>query len=67
MYTVSKGMYKIGDRVEGDGMYLCIPCGFTQYFEKGSNFTTCDACLAGTETGPEGFREEASEFWQFIG
>ncbi|MBI2056580.1 MAG: hypothetical protein HYT37_04380 [Candidatus Sungbacteria bacterium] len=67
MYAISLGFNKIGDTVSQSGMYLCVPCGYMQYFEAGQNFTTCDACLAGTENGPENFREETAEFWQFIG
>lgn len=57
--------YKIGERVSKSGMYVCIPCGFVQYFQEGSDFETCQACFAGTGAGPQGFQENA-EFWQFL-
>lgn len=63
----SKDLYAIGDIVTLSGLYVCVPCGFTQQFSEGETFTTCDACLAGTDNGPEGYTEEASEFWQLIG
>ncbi len=64
---VTQKLFGIGDHVTQSGMYMCVPCGYVQYFEAGSEFTTCDACLAGTENGPPGYQEPESEFWQFIG
>lgn len=66
-YTITQQLYRIGQRVEKSGMYLCVPCGYAQHFEAGGNFTTCEACLAGTENGHEGYHDPQSEFWQFIG
>lgn len=65
--AVASGLFKIGDAVPRTGMYLCVPCGYVQRFEEGSAFATCDACLAGTENGPEGYRSAEAEFWQLIG
>ena len=59
-------LYKIGDVVTQSGDYVCVPCGFVQHFGAGNFFTTCDACFAGTELGPENFQEATSEFWQFL-
>lgn len=67
MLTVTAKLLKIGDVVSQSGMYVCAPCGYMQRFEAGGIFTTCDACLAGTENGPEGYRNAESEFWQFLG
>lgn len=58
--------YKINDIVPQNGYYLCVPCGYSQYFTAGAFFTTCEACLAGTEIGPAGYQEPESEFWQSI-
>lgn len=58
-------LYKIGDAVRQTGMYVCVPCGYMQYFQAGDLFTTCQACLAGTRNGPEGYQDPESEFWQF--
>mgnify|MGYP001576370480 CR=1 FL=1 len=56
-----------GSPVPVSGSYLCVPCGHVQYFEAGGLFSECYACLAGTEFGPEGYREGEGEFWQFMG
>ncbi|MBI2052764.1 MAG: hypothetical protein HYT34_00785 [Candidatus Ryanbacteria bacterium] len=67
MQTVTERLSKIGDLVARSGMYVCVPCGYVQYFERGTFFTTCIACFAGTDLGPEGFQDASSEFWQFLG
>ena len=59
-------LYKIGDVVPESGSYLCVPCGYIQHFEVGGVFTTCEACLAGTENGPEGYQDPEGEFWQLL-
>ena len=41
--------YKIGDMVPKTGKYQCSACGNVQVFEKGEEFTDCDACLGGDE------------------
>lgn len=61
-----KELFAIGDVVSISGYYVCVPCGYTQYFEAGTKLLTCDACLAGTEYGPEGYQEEHSEFWTLV-
>ncbi len=63
--TVTR-LFKKGDIVSISGRYLCVPCGFVQYFEAGGNFTECLACLAGTEYGPENYRENEQEFWELL-
>lgn len=60
-------LFKKGDIVLASGSYLCVPCGYVQAFEAGTLFTECVACLAGTEFGPEGYRENEQEFWQYLG
>ena len=60
-------LYRKGDLVPVSGTYVCAPCGFTQYFAAGSAFVECVACLAGTAFGPEGYRENEQEFWQYLG
>ena len=60
-------LYRKGDTVPAGGMYLCVPCGYVQEFALGALFTECLACLAGTALGPEGYRENEQEFWQFLG
>lgn len=64
---MADSLYKIGDKVLASGNYLCVPCGYLQYFQEGEFFTTCEACYAGTDLGPEDFREPDAEFWQFVG
>jgi len=67
MQVITQQLFKISDLVEKSGMYVCVPCGYMQYFEAGSQFTVCVACLAGTPDGPAGFQSPLSEFWQFMG
>lgn len=58
-------LFSINAVVPVTGSYICVPCGYIQYFEVGSLFTTCLACLAGTADGPIGYQDE-EEFWQLI-
>jgi hypothetical protein len=62
--VAAKERYAIGDRVPEGGLYVCVPCGYVQQFEPGELFGTCEACLAGTEDGPEGYTDQNAEFWQ---
>lgn len=64
---IASKLYGIGNAVPQSGMYVCVPCGYMQYFSAGENFTTCTACFAGTADGPVGYQEEESEFWSFVG
>ena len=59
-------VFAIGELVPISGLYACLPCGYTQQFYAGYLFPTCDACLAGTNLGPEGFQEPEAEFCSFI-
>jgi hypothetical protein len=59
-------LYAIGEIVPQSGLYVCVPCGYVQQFQEGKVFLTCEACLAGTENGPEGYQEEDAEFWSFV-
>ncbi len=64
--TRTKTLYKIGDIAPVHGMYMCIPCGYVQEFQQDALFTTCELCLAGTDEGPEGYKEAETEFWELI-
>jgi hypothetical protein len=64
--TRTKTLYKIGNTAPVHGMYMCIPCGYVQEFQEGVLFTTCELCLAGTDEGPEGYKEAETEFWELI-
>lgn len=66
MPTLVAQRYRRGDAVPLSGMYVCVPCGYVQSFEAGAAFTECLACLAGTEFGPEGYREGEQEFWELM-
>lgn len=59
-------LYGIGYTVLVSGNYICVPCGYIHRFEAGELFVTCEACFAGTEMGPEDYREASSEFWSFV-
>ncbi len=63
---LTKTLYKIGDIVPVHGMYMCVPCGYVQEFQEGALFTTCELCLAGTEEGPEDYKEAETEFWELL-
>lgn len=63
---VATKLFSLNDIVLQSGNYLCVPCGYIQYFERGAHFTECLACFAGTPMGPAGFREHESEFWQLL-
>ena len=67
MVTVVTGLHRKGDVVPASGQYLCVPCGYIERFEAGERFTECLACLAGTDLGPAGYRENEQEFWRFLG
>lgn len=67
MPTAVTQLFRKGEVVFVSGRYVCVPCGFIQYFEVGTRFTECYACLAGTAYGPEGYREGEAEFWQLLG
>jgi hypothetical protein len=64
---VTQTRYKKGDLVAVSGNYVCIPCGYVQYFTAGDRFIECLACLAGTPDGPIGYREDEEEFWELVG
>jgi len=61
---MNEQLHKIGDKVPATGNYVCVPCGYMQYFKEGDFFTTCEACYAGTDLGPENYQESDAEFWQ---
>lgn len=63
---VATKLYAVADVIPVSGDYLCVPCGYLQYFEAGERFTPCLACLAGTSDGPSGYQSVEDEFWQFI-
>lgn len=67
MAVITEQLFKIGDIVPESGAYVCVPCGFIQNFSAGERFTACLACLAGTSDGPEGYKDDEAEFWQFAG
>ncbi len=59
-------IFSVGEKVPFSGRYVCVPCGYTQYFEKGDMFTICEVCLAGTPDGPTGYESADSEFWEYV-
>lgn len=67
METTALKLYAVREKVFVSGNYLCVPCGYIQYFEAGATFGPCLACFAGTSDGPVGYQTPESEFWQFIG
>lgn len=64
--VTSAKLYALHDVAPVSGNYLCVPCGYIQYFEAGARFTECLACFAGTSFGPTGFQNETDEFWRLV-
>jgi len=42
---ISSKTYNIGCVVPCSGFYVCVPCGYKKYFERGGKFTRCFGCL----------------------
>ena len=59
--------FAAGGVIPASGLYLCVPCGYVERFAAGARFPPCPACLAGTEFGPEGWREGEDDFWEYLG
>jgi len=52
-------LYNKGTLVPEDGEYMCIDCGYSQFFKKGEVFPVCPVCLAGEE-------DSEYEFWKKV-
>lgn len=56
-------MYKVnlvGHTVNKSGTYVCVPCGYKKYLEKGQKFPSCTKCM-----GKKWF-EKGLEIWEGV-
>lgn len=67
MFVAVTQRFTAGGVVPVSGAYVCVPCGYVERLDAGARFPPCPACLAGTEFGPEGYREHEQEFWELLG
>ena len=37
--------YEVGSIVKETGHYICVPCGYKRYLEKGQKFPDCLKCM----------------------
>ena len=42
---INRATFNTGSRVEEDGFYVCVPCGYKKYLKKGEQFPRCMKCL----------------------
>lgn len=45
IYDNKTTLFEVGDVVEEDGFYVCVPCGSKKYFKKGTQFPSCLNCM----------------------
>lgn len=38
-------VYEVGEIVEQDGQYVCVPCGIIRFFKQGRKFPGCLNCM----------------------
>ena len=43
--TIPANVYKVGDVVDEDGCYVCVPCGGKKYLRTGERFPSCLHCM----------------------
>jgi len=41
----SEDIYEVGEEVQENGHYVCVPCGYQKYLRKGFRFPHCINCL----------------------
>jgi len=58
-------LFKLGNTVPESGKYICLGCGEISFFIKGSKFSECTNCHAGSESGPSGYMKGVA-FWKFL-
>lgn len=55
-------VYSVGEEVQENGHYVCVPCGYHKHLNKGFRFPNCINCLEKTEKGIS----KGTELWEKI-
>ncbi len=42
---IPTNVYKVGDTVDEEGCYMCVPCGSKKYLHAGERFPSCLHCM----------------------
>ena len=53
-------LYKVGDKVRINGLYVCVPCGYRRRFKVGDTFGECLGCMRTTMPIANSIMEEGS-------
>ena len=61
-YNHAASTYGVGEEVEENGHYVCVPCGYQKHLKKGFQFPQCINCLDSKEK----FAKDM-EIWEKIG
>lgn len=43
--TEAKKVHNIGELVNEEGWYVCVPCGYRKFHKRGEQFEECISCL----------------------
>ena len=54
--------YKVGEKIEENGYYVCVPCGYKKFLKVGMSFPSCIKCL-GEKTIKKMFKR-GLELWE---
>ena len=57
--------FNIGDKVEIEGNYVCVPCGYHRRYKKGERFERCFKCLKGTRDEGRIFIKDLG-LWEYL-
>lgn len=58
------GPFSKGDRVQAEGDYVCVPCGYRRHYQVGQQFAECLSCFSGTPEGQHEEFVEGLEMWE---
>ena len=66
-YTIYKNpnffTYQTGDIVGKTDFYICVPCGYKKYLQKGVRFPNCLNCI---KKGEKKMLTQGLELWERI-
>jgi len=54
-------IYKIGEKVQISGLYVCVPCGYKRKFAAGDVFAECMGCMKTSKPVSDEEIQEAEE------
>lgn len=54
-------LYKIGQKVQISGFYVCVPCGYKRKFAAGDVFPECMGCMKTSRPVSDAEIQEAEE------